>query len=58
MERYFSIPGIGDITITAMNDGDFPILKAMTMLSALMYASFTLITDLLYAFVDPRVKLS
>jgi peptide/nickel transport system permease protein len=58
MERFFSLPGIGDLLITAVNEGDFPILKAMTMLTALMYAGFNLITDLLYALVDPRVQLS
>ena len=58
MERYFSLPGIGDITITAINEGDFPIIKAMTMLSAILYSLFNLITDLLYAVVDPRVKLT
>ena len=58
MERYFSIPGIGDITITAINEGDFPIIKAMTMLSAILFCLFNLLTDLLYALVDPRVKLS
>ncbi len=58
MERYFGIPGIGDITITAINEGDFPIIKAMTMLIALLYSIFNLLTDLTYALVDPRVKLS
>lgn len=58
MERYFSLPGIGDITITAINEGDFPIIKAMTMMSAILYTLFNLITDVLYALVDPRVKLS
>ena len=58
MERYFSIPGIGDITITAINEGDFPIIKAMTMMSAVLFAFFNLLTDLLYAVVDPRIKLS
>lgn len=58
MERYFSIPGIGDLTITAINEGDFPIIKAMTMLSAILYASFNLLTDILYAWADPRIKLS
>ena len=58
MERYFSLPGIGDITITAINEGDFPIIKAMTMMSAILYACFNLLTDVLYAVVDPRVKLS
>ena len=58
MERFFSIPGIGDIMITAINTGDFPILKGLTVLIAIAYAFFNLITDLLYALVDPRVKLS
>ena len=58
MERYFGLPGIGDITITAINEGDFPIIKAMTMMSAILYALFNLLTDILYALVDPRVKLS
>ena len=58
MERFFSIPGVGDLMITAINTGDFPILKGLTVLIAIAYALFNLITDLLYAFVDPRVKLS
>jgi len=58
MERFFSIPGIGDMMITAINTGDFPILKGLTVLIAIAYALFNLITDLLYALVDPRVKLS
>lgn len=58
MERFFSIPGIGDIMITAINTGDFPILKGLTVVIAIAYALFNLITDLLYALVDPRVKLS
>ena len=58
MERYFSIPGIGDITITAINEGDFPIIKGMTMMGAILFSVFNLLTDLLYAVVDPRVKLS
>lgn len=58
MERFFSIPGIGDTMITAINNGDFPVIKAMTMLIAIFYIVFNLITDILYAYVDPRVKLS
>ncbi|MDD1418889.1 ABC transporter permease [Dolichospermum sp. ST_sed1] len=57
MEKYFGIPGVGSMTITAINEGDFPILKSFTILMAFLYASFNLITDILYAAVDPRVKL-
>lgn len=58
MERFFSIPGVGDMIITAINEGDFPVLKGMTMIIAIMYSLFNLLTDVLYSFVDPRVKLS
>lgn len=57
MERFFSIPGTGDILITAINNGDFPIIKALTVLIAIGFTVFNLITDILYAYVDPRVQL-
>jgi peptide/nickel transport system permease protein len=57
MERFFGIPGIGDIIINAINTGDFPILKGLTVLIAIAYAFFNLLSDILYAYVDPRVQL-
>lgn len=56
LERFFSLPGLGDMLITAVNTGDFPILKGMTVLIAIAYSVFNLITDVLYAYVDPRVS--
>jgi peptide/nickel transport system permease protein len=58
MERFFSLPGIGDMIITAINNGDFPIIKGVTIFIAIGYAFANLVTDVMYAFVDPRVKLS
>jgi peptide/nickel transport system permease protein len=58
MERFFSIPGIGNLTIDALSRGDLPVLKAVTVLGALALVVFNLINDLLYAVVDPRVRLS
>lgn len=57
LESFFSIPGLGGMTIQALNASDFPVLKAMAILSAVAYIIFTLIQDILYTFVDPRVKL-
>lgn len=57
LESFFSIPGLGGMTITALNSSDFPVLKAITIISAVMYIIFTLIQDILYTIVDPRVKL-
>lgn len=57
MERYFSLPGVGDLMITAINNGDFPVLKGLTMVIAIAYSGMVLLTDLVYAWVDPRVSL-
>lgn len=57
LESFFSIPGLGGITLNAVNSSDFPVIKAMTVLSAVTYIIFSLITDVLYTVVDPRVRL-
>jgi peptide/nickel transport system permease protein len=58
MERFFSIPGIGDVMINAIQNGDFPVLKGLTVVIAIAYSFFNLVTDVLYAYVDPRVQLN
>jgi peptide/nickel transport system permease protein len=58
VERFFGLPGIGDLLVTSVSSGDFPVIKGVTVLLAVSYAMFNLFTDLLYAWVDPRVKLS
>lgn len=57
LESFFSIPGLGGIVITALNSSDFPVIKAMAILSAVAYIVFTLLQDILYTVADPRVKL-
>lgn len=57
LESFFSIPGLGGLTVKAVFDNDFPVIKAMTILSAMGYIVFTVITDILYTVVDPRVRL-
>ncbi len=57
LESFFSIPGLGGITLNAVNTSDFPVIRAMTILSAIAYIIFTLLTDILYTVVDPRVRL-
>jgi len=58
MERYFSLPGVGDLMITSIDNGDFPVLKGLTMIIAIGYSLIVLLTDVVYAWVDPRVSLS
>jgi peptide/nickel transport system permease protein len=57
LESFFGIPGLGGITINAINSSDFPVIKAMTILSSVAFIIFSIITDVLYTLVDPRVRL-
>jgi peptide/nickel transport system permease protein len=57
LESFFSIPGLGGITLNALNSSDFPVIKAMAILSAVAYIIFGLVSDILYTLFDPRVKL-
>ncbi|MBN19666.1 MAG: peptide ABC transporter permease [Bdellovibrionaceae bacterium] len=57
LESFFGIPGIGNMTIDAINNSDFPVLKAIATVMSLMVIFFNLLTDLLYTVVDPRVRL-
>lgn len=58
LERFFSIPGIGFLTVAAVQQYDLSVLKAMVIVYTLFFVVFNLITDILYALVDPRVRLS
>ena len=57
IESFFGIPGLGNITLQAINSADFPVVKAMTILSSIFYIVFNIVTDVLYTLVDPRVQL-
>ena len=58
IENFFGIPGLGSITMQAIERSDFPVIKAMTILSSVLYIVFNIIIDVLYTLVDPRVKLN
>lgn len=56
-ESIFGIPGIGKIALEAMTKRDYPLLMGFCMFIALITLLGNLIADILYAVVDPRVKL-
>lgn len=56
IEAFFQTPGLGGMTYQAINNADFPVIKAMTMIGAILYLVFQLISDILYAVVDPRIQ--
>lgn len=57
LERFFGVPGLGDLMISSINDRDVPIVTGMTFLTALVYVVGLLVTDILYTVFDPRVRL-
>ena len=44
------------MTVEAVNNSDFPVLKAMTTVISMIYILTTLFTDILYRMVDPRMS--
>lgn len=57
-EQIFQWPGLGRLTIVAIQQRDYPILMAVTILSAVVVLLANLLVDILYAVVDPRIKYS
>jgi peptide/nickel transport system permease protein len=57
-EQVFSIPGLGRLIIGAVLSRDFPVIQGGLLFLALIYLVVNLVVDLLYAVVDPRVRLN
>jgi len=57
IENFFSLPGLGSMMFSAINNSDFPIIKAMTALSAFGYIILNTLIDILYIILDPKVRL-
>ena len=57
LENFFGIPGLGGMTVQALANSDFPVIKTMTYVGSLLYVFFNLVSDLSYALVDPRIDL-
>ncbi|WP_088188821.1 ABC transporter permease [Desulfosporosinus sp. FKA] len=57
-ETVFSWPGIGAYTVECILKSDFPVVQGVVLLVATIYVLMNLIVDLIYAFLDPRIKYS
>ena len=58
LESFFGIPGLGSVSINAIHSADMAVVRAVVVLGALLYQFVNLLTDILYAFIDPRVRLN
>jgi peptide/nickel transport system permease protein len=57
-ETVFAWPGVGRLTYEAVIYRDFPLLQAVIILKAVLILAINLLVDILYAYVDPRIRLS
>jgi len=57
LERFFGIPGLGNMMVEAVNNSDLYVVRAMTFIGAILYVFGNLLTDICYALVDPRIRL-
>jgi peptide/nickel transport system permease protein len=57
IESIFSIPGMGQLGFEAVLSRDYPVIMAITTISALLTLAGLLLGDILYAALDPRIKL-
>ncbi len=55
-ETVFSWPGLGRLAFTAVDDNDFPLIVGLMLLFTFMFLVVNLFTDILYAYVDPRIR--
>lgn len=56
IENIFAWPGVGDLFINAVYSKDLPMMEGCVILIAFGYAFINLVVDIIYAFIDPRVK--
>ncbi len=58
LESFFGIPGLGGMLLDAMEAGDFPVIRAYTVMISVLFVLSNIATDILYVLVDPRVRIS
>jgi peptide/nickel transport system permease protein len=57
VEVVFAWPGIGRMLLEGVAQRDFPVVEAAILASGVFYILMALIVDILYAYVDPRIRL-
>ena len=55
-EQVFRWPGMGQLMMTSISARDYPVIMAINLISALAVLFSNLIVDILYAYVDPRIR--
>jgi peptide/nickel transport system permease protein len=56
VENVFALPGIGNLMIQSIFNRDFPVVQGVTLVFAVLVVLVNLSTDIVYSFLDPRVR--
>ena len=56
MENIFNLPGLGSLMLTALNDRDYPVVSGINLFFATAVVGINLVIDLIYTYLDPRVR--
>ena len=56
IENIFNLPGLGSLMLSALNTRDYPVVSGVNLLFASVVMVINLLTDLTYAFLDPRIR--
>jgi peptide/nickel transport system permease protein len=57
-ETVFNLPGLGSLLVQSVSRSDLPVILATTVVAALFVSIMSLVVDVVYAYLDPRVRLS
>ncbi|KGR82226.1 ABC transporter permease [Lysinibacillus odysseyi] len=57
VEQVFSLPGVGQLLITAINNRDFPLVQGIVMYITVAVVTINFVVDILYTVLDPRIRL-
>jgi peptide/nickel transport system permease protein len=57
VENVFGLPGLGQLAVTAVNTFDLPVIIGTVVFASVMVITFNLLVDILYAWIDPRIRL-
>ncbi len=55
-ENIFGLPGMGTLIINAINNRDYPVIQGTILFTAFTYLGVNIIVDVMYAYVDPRIR--
>ena len=58
MENIFNLPGIGRLLLVALEDRDYPVVSGVNLVFSTMVLGVNLMIDMIYPYLDPRVRYS